>query len=538
MAAGLRRRRRGWAVVALAAGALATAAACSSDPDDDARPSIATDWSAGAAERSVTPTTTPDGLIPAGGGVTTSVDIADTPAGTEAAGTEAAPSTSPATTTTAPPPALPSVTFDVDAGPGGFAGTQGLTGGLGGETYVVTSDADSGPGTYRDALADGDRIVRFDPSLDGATIRLEDPVETDASNLTVDGSGKWITISGHATRFSGTNIVVAGMHFSENHENDADDAITFREPDDTQVFGLFGNVFEHASDGLVDIIWNRGHDVYATICGNAFRHHDKAMLIDSGEDDREGGRYSVTLCRNHWFDIYQRTPLSRFAHVHNFNSVFERYGKPDGSGGGSKSGGDGKGVSQHLVEGNMVFPRQEGETTFDGSEVSRPRSEWAAPQLDTDGAVRVNGNLLATVDGVTASEAEHDEDEVFEPPYPYELLAASEQLAAVIAATAGTCLPSGHTDAIVPCAPLIIDDPDGMIEIDIAPPANGLPAAPIESVEFVVGEARLPGRRVDSNRWALDVAELGIGPTPIWAVAATTDGRTVESDLVLVSNVT
>lgn len=534
-------RSRRPVLIAFAAGALFASAACSSDPGVATRPAIDTDWSAGALERSMNPPTAPDQLIPAGGVSATSVDIAATTEATEAAGAGAAPSTSPAATataSTAPPAPLPSVTFDVDAGPGGFAGTQGLTGGLGGEVYVVTSDADSGPGTYREALADGNRIVRFDPSLDGATIRLEDPVETKASNLTIDGSGVWVTISGRATRFSGTNIVVAGMHFIDNRDGDEEDAVTFREPDDTQVFGLFGNVFEHASDGLVDIIWNRGHDVYATICGNAFRHHDKAMLIDSGGDDREGGRYNVTLCRNHWLDIYQRTPLSRSAHVHDYNSVFERYGEPNGNGGGSKSGGDGKGASQHLLEGNMVFPREEGETTFDGSEVSRPRSEWAAPHLGNDGAVRVNGNLLATIDGVTASEAEQDEDEVFEPPYPYELLTASEELAGVIAATAGTCLPSGRVDAIVPCAPLLVDDPDGVLEIVVGPPLDGSRAAPIESVEFVVGETRIPGRRVDSHRWALDLGDLGIGPTPVWAVASTADGRTVESDLVLVSNVT
>jgi pectate lyase len=515
--------RRQWAPLALAAVTLALAGSCSSD-DDDARPTIATDWSAGVTERSAS--STPAGARPD--------DVVVTTAGTEPPQI-ARPSTLPATT--APPAALPSVTFDVDTGPGGFAGTQGLTGGLGGEIYVVTSNADSGPGTYREGLSQGDRIVRFDPSLDGTTIHLDDPVETDASNLTVDGSGRDVTISGHATRFSGTNVIVAGMHFSENHENKEDDAITFREPHDTQVFGLFGNIFEHASDGLVDIIWNRGHDVYGTICGNIFRHHDKAMLIDSGDDGKEGGRYHVTLCRNYWDDIYQRTPLSRRANVHTYNSVFERYGKPNGNGGGSKSAGDGKGVSQHLLEGNMVFPRKKGDVTFDGSKVTRPRTEWAAPQLNSDGAVRVNGNLLATVDGVTASETEHDAGEVFEPPYPYQLVAASEQLAGVIAATAGTCLPSGRADAIVPCAPLIIDDPDGVIEIVISPDADGSPTAAIESVVFVVGGSRIPGRRVDSNRWALDVGDLGVGPTPIWATASTTDGRSVESDLVLVSNV-
>ena len=517
-----RHRRRSRSGIAIVAGtiALAVMTSCDSETGGDAPPSIAADWSAGATE---------------GGTTQSRATTEQVPRTSEQVATTDGPRSAPATTSDIPPATLPTVSFDVDIGPGGFAGSQGLTGGLGGEVYVVTSVADSGEGTYRDAISQGHRVVRFDPSLDGATIQLESPVETDASNLTIDGSGLRITVSGHATRFSGTNIVVAGMHFKDNDDDEEDDAITFREPDDMQVFGLFGNVFEHAADGLVDIIWNRGNDVYATICGNLFRHHDKAMLIDSGEDDREGGRYNVTLCRNHWLDIYQRAPLSRYAHVHDFNSVFERYGKPNGNGGGSKSGGDGEGVSQHLLEGNMIFPRTEGETTFDGSEVTKPRTEWAAPQLDSDGAVRVSGNFLATVAGVTASEDEHDEDEVFEPPYPYELHTASEALAGVIAATAGVCLPSGRVDAVVPCAPLIIDDGDGQIEVVVSPSADGSATAAIERVEFVLADTSLPGRRLDTDRWALDLVDLGIGPTPLRAVAFTADGRSVESDLVLVS---
>jgi pectate lyase len=507
-------RRRRCVVALLVLGATAMTVSCTTAADDDARAPIPSEWRVRAADR--TTSTTDEAAPPAA-----SRDVTPADGAAEAAVTAE----------------LPLVRFDIEAGPGGFAGTQGLTGGLGEQVYMVTSADDAGPGTYRDALTEGNRHVRFDPSLDGTTIRLDRPVETDASNLTIDGSGRTITISGHATRFSGTNIVIAGLHFSENHLEEEDDAITFREPDGTQVFGLFGNTFEHASDGLVDIIWNQGHDVYATICGNSFRHHDKAMLIDSGEDDREGGRYHITLCRNHWLDIYQRAPLSRFAHVHNYNSVFERYGKPDGSGGGSKSGGDGEGVSQHLLEGNMAFPREVGETTFDGSEVSRPRSEWAGPQLDTDGAVRVNGDFLGTVDGIAATEAEHDADEVFEPPYEYDLMPANEELAGVIAAAAGTCVPSGRADAVVPCAPLIVDDPDGSVEIVLVPPADGSPVAEIASVEFVVGAERLPGRRAGPDRWALDIGRLGLGPVPIWAELSATDGRTVVSDLVLVSNV-
>ena len=442
-----------------------------------------------------------------------------------------------AAATTAPPAAaaLPVPRLDVELGVEGFAGSEGLTGGLGGAEFLVTSTADDGPGTYREALSEGDRIVRFDASLDGATIELEHPVETDASNLTVDASGMDVTVSGDATRFTGTNIVVAGMTYSRNDADDETDALTFREPDGTQVFGLFGNTFEYASDGLVDIIWNEGHDVYATVCDNVFRHHDKAMLIDSGNEDREGGLYSVTLCRNHWLDVYQRMPLSRYAHVHTYNSVFERYGKPDGSGGGVKAGGDGDTVSQHRLEGNMAFPRREGEETFDGEEVRSPRAEYAAPQLDSEGEVSVSGSFLATVAGVTAEEHDQDAGAVFDPPYQAHVAPAGEVLAGVIGATAGSCLARGRDDAVDPCAPLLLDDEDGRLELTVGPDPDA--AAAVREVVVRAGARRLPAEDLGGGRWSIDISGLGAVPTPVWAVVTTEDGRTATSDLVLVSNV-
>ncbi|HUF98938.1 MAG TPA: hypothetical protein VMM60_12485 [Ilumatobacter sp.] len=436
--------------------------------------------------------------------------------------------------TAAEPPALPALpTAEIVLGQvdGGFAESQGLTGGLGHPVVMVTSSSDSGPGTYREAISTGDRIVRFDPSLDGTTIALDHYVETAASNLTIDGSGMTVTISGRATRFSGTNIVIAGLTFSGNDATDEEDAITFRDAEAVQVFGLFGNTFESAADGLVDVIWNGGNDVYGTICGNVFRHHDKAVLFDSGEDDREGGHYFVTLCDNYWFDVYQRMPLSRWASVHQYNSVFESYGKPDGTGGGSKSGGDGSGVSQHLLEGNIAIPRAVGEVTFDGQTVTAPRAEWAASQLDTDGGVKVVGNLLGTTGDVTATEFEHDVDEVFTPPYEYDLHPATLELADVIRASAGVCVSSGRVGAVNPCAPLLLTA-DGTLIIEIAPSAETEIAA-VSAVQLVVGEQRLPARQLDQARWEIDISAIGQGPTAVWAEVTTSDGRVAATDVVL-----
>jgi pectate lyase len=421
-----------------------------------------------------------------------------------------------------------SVRLDVESQFLGFAGTQGLTGGLGKPVVLVTTTDDSGPGSYREALTGGDRIVRFDPSLDGETIHLRSPVAATGDDLTLDGSGVDVTVSGHATRFSGTNIVVAGMAFRDNDDVESVDAITFRDADETQIAGVFGNRFEHAADGLVDVIWNGGHDVHLTMCGNSFAHHDKAVLIDSGDDEREGGTYHVSLCHNTWTDVYQRTPLSRRALVHQFNSLFERYGKPDGNGGGSKAGGHGSDGSQHLLEHNIAVPRQAGERTFDGTTVTDPRAEWAGTQHGSDAAVRTIGTLLGSLDGVMASELTERPSEVFSPPYEYPLVEASARLAEVLRATAGVCVPVG-AERVSPCAPLVLrDDRSGTLDVVVD-------GGEVESVIVVAGASTIDAELVEPGRWAVTLAAMGDGPTEVRAEVRLADGRSTWSDVAVVA---
>lgn len=429
-------------------------------------------------------------------------------------------------TTTAMLPLLPTVRLDVPDSPGGFAQDRGLSGGYGQDVVLVTSTEDGGPGSYRAALSGGDRIVRFDPSLDGATIDLSDDVLVGGSNITLDGSGADVVITGSATKFSGTNIIVAGMTYRDIHRTNDGDALTFLDASETQVVGLYGNSLATTTDGLVDFIWNNGHDVYVTICGNRFERHDKAMLINSGRDSREGGLYYVTLCHNAWSDIYQRTPLARDARVHQYNSVFERFGKPNGDGGGSKVGNGGD-HAHELLENNVAIPRADGEKTFDGSTVTAPRSEWAGPQVRGDGYVRATGSLLETVGEVTATEVIQDPELVFMPDYQYDLVPATPEMRDAVLESAGRCVPAGD-DHVIPCAPLLLREPGSTI------------------VAIVDGDARsvlfvLDGKPLDAvadlgdGRWELTLTTVHSTPGVLKVIAESLDGRAVTSDPVLVA---
>jgi pectate lyase len=499
-------------VAALIAVAACFVAACSDADSDAAAPGTTT----------VPPTVPPPSLV--------DVVRSDPPSDTSPSRPTDAGSTTTVVVTTEAPAVHVTAQLDVRPQTLGFAGTQGLTGGLGTEEVVVTSDADGGPGTYREALeSGGDRIVRFDPSLDGATIHLQSPVEAAGDNLTVDGSAADVTVSGHATRFSGTNIVVAGMSYRYNDDIDDDDALTFRDATRTQVVGLFGNHFETAGDGLVDLIWNGGHDVYVTMCGNSFLKHDKAVLIDSGDDALEGGTYHVTMCHNVWTDVYQRAPLSRRARIHQFNSLFERFGQADGQGGGSKAGGDGDDASQHLLENNIAVPRTEGDSTFDGSVVSSPRTEWAGPQLDSDSAVRIEGTLLETVGDVTATEVEQAPEQVFEPPYDYALVEATDELATVLRTTAGTCIPV-RADRVSPCAPLALLE--GSTSLDVLLDGD---VAEVDDVRIRGSALDLPAHEVEPGRWRVEWPSGAVHA--VQAIVTTSDGREVTSDVAVVADV-
>lgn len=93
-----------------------------------------------------------------------------------------------------------------------FPGAEGFgaraTGGRGGEVYHVINLNDSGPGSFRDAVSKGPRIVVFDV---GGYIELKTPVSV-ASNITIAGQtapGDGIGLRNQQVSFSGsTNVIV------------------------------------------------------------------------------------------------------------------------------------------------------------------------------------------------------------------------------------------------------------------------------------------------------------------------------------------
>ncbi|PZG20498.1 Ig-like domain-containing protein [Nonomuraea aridisoli] len=93
-----------------------------------------------------------------------------------------------------------------------FPGAEGcgmyVSGGRGGDVYPVTTLADSGPGSLREAVKGSNRTVVFKVS---GTIYLKSRLDISGSNLTVAGQtapGDGICIAGYPTRIAGQNVIV------------------------------------------------------------------------------------------------------------------------------------------------------------------------------------------------------------------------------------------------------------------------------------------------------------------------------------------
>ncbi|MDR8391948.1 hypothetical protein NC796_12390 [Aliifodinibius sp. S!AR15-10] len=103
---------------------------------------------------------------------------------------------------------------DIPAFPGAEGGGAYTPGGRGGDVYVVTSLADSGPGTFREALESGGaRIVVFNVS---GIIRLKTPIYIRAPYITIAGQtapGDGVCIAGESVKINTHDVVIRHMRF-------------------------------------------------------------------------------------------------------------------------------------------------------------------------------------------------------------------------------------------------------------------------------------------------------------------------------------
>ena len=130
----------------------------------------------------------------------------------------------------------------IPAFPGAEGGGMFTPGGRGGRVFVVTTLADSGPGSFRAACeAGGARIILFNVA---GVIRLKSPISIRAPYVTICGQtapGDGVCITGHSVLIDTHDVIIRYMRFRRNNPD-----VMFR--DDALGGNAVGNVIiDHCS---------------------------------------------------------------------------------------------------------------------------------------------------------------------------------------------------------------------------------------------------------------------------------------------------
>ncbi len=194
--------------------------------------------------------------------------------------------------------------------PGALGFGQNATGGRSGIVYHVNTLADSGTGSFRDAVSHSGRIIVFDV---GGYITLQSSV-TCANNLTIAGQtapGGGIGILGHEVSFSAkSNEIVRFLRIRPGSLSSLDeDAINVG--DGTNM--IFDHVsLEFAGYNNIDAHGNTGSDfvtVQNSIIGDPMSNGTEAKQGFGAHTEHLGGRMSWFY--NLWVSEHNRQPLAK-----------------------------------------------------------------------------------------------------------------------------------------------------------------------------------------------------------------------------------
>ena len=292
----------------------------------------------------------------------------------------------------------------IPAFPGAEGGGAFSFGGRGGKVYVVTTLADSGPGSFREACEQGGaRFVVFNVS---GIIRLKSPVSIRAPYITIEGQtapGDGICIAGESVWIDTHDVVVRFMRFRRGGTD------VLRRDD-----GLGGNpvgniIIDHvsASWGLDEnmSIYRHVYDrngakqeklpsVNITIQNSIFS--EALDTYNHAFGSTIGGRNS-TFMRNLWANNIARNPSVGMDGDFGFanNVIFNWWNR-------SADGGDNRSFFNFINNYYKPGPI----TPLDkpiGHRILKPESGRSPGTKDQYGKVYVNGNIVEGNEAVTTN---------------------------------------------------------------------------------------------------------------------------------------
>ncbi|KAL2635661.1 hypothetical protein R1flu_007140 [Riccia fluitans] len=195
---------------------------------------------------------------------------------------------------------------------------QKSVGGLNGEIYHVTSLADQGPGTLREACKKKEPLwIVFEVS---GIIHLETYCRV-ASYKTIDGRGQRVKLMGKGLQLKDCeHVIICNLEFEAGRGHDVD-GIQMK-PSSKHIW-VDRCTLQDFDDGLIDIT-RKCTNITVSRCH--FLKHDKTMLIGADPNHVEDRCIQVTI-HHCWFDgTRQRHPRVRFGKVHLYNNYTRNWG--------------------------------------------------------------------------------------------------------------------------------------------------------------------------------------------------------------------
>ncbi|KAL6138673.1 hypothetical protein ACLB2K_063952 [Fragaria x ananassa] len=191
-------------------------------------------------------------------------------------------------------------------------------GGLHGPLYHVTTLADDGPGSLREACRKKEPLwIVFDIS---GTVNLSSYLNV-SSHKTIDGRGQRIKFTGKGLRLKECeHVIICNLEFEGGRGPDVD-GIQIK-PNSKHIWIDRCSLRDY-EDGLIDIT-RCSTDITISRCH--FSQHDKTMLIGADPSHVDDRCIRVTIHHCFFDGTRQRHPRVRFAKVHLYNNYTRNWG--------------------------------------------------------------------------------------------------------------------------------------------------------------------------------------------------------------------
>lgn len=319
-----------------------------------------------------------------------------------------------------------------------FPGAEGFgalaTGGRGGTIYHVTNLNDDGPGSFRDAVSQPNRIIVFDV---GGLIKIGKEIQV-SSNITLAGQtapGEGIGIYGNGVSLGGqSNIIVRYLRFREGIVGDAG----------KKALGM-----DNSSNLIIDhcsIEWGRWDDLGITVGSTAITVQN-CIIAEAIHPQSFGALIdtvtNVTLSHNLWMSNVSRNPKVKGT-VQFINNVVYNWGGTGLCGGHSGANHDLDVINNYFIKGPSSNNR------FAGEFYATDHVYQAGNYVDLDADGQLNGKLAAPADFHRADETAYTLPTFVNAPAMHPAIAVTTESAvaayARVAAGAGCSLRRDSVD--------------------------------------------------------------------------------------------